>query len=79
MGKFILKMIVFIVIISICIKVYEVNQTIKLWQAYPNCYSNHNVRGFMGFKRYNATDYYQVKVCVAKTQELMQSYTNLIK
>lgn len=79
MGKFILKMIIFIVITSICIKVYEINQTIKLWRAYPNCYSNHNVRGFMGFEKYNATDYYQVKACVARTQELTQAYTSLIK
>lgn len=79
MGKFILKMIIFIVITSICIKVYEINQTIKLWRAYPNCYSNHNIRGFMGFEKYNATDYYQVKVCVARTQELTQAYTSLIK
>lgn len=79
MNKFILKITIFIIVASICIKAYEVNQTIKLWRAYPNCYSNHNARGFMGFERYNATDYYQVKVCVAKTQELIQSYTNLIK
>ena len=79
MGKFILKMVVIIIIASICIKAYEINQTIKLWRAYPNCYNNHNARGFMGFERYNATDYYQVKVCVARTQELMQAYTNLIK
>lgn len=79
MDKFILKIIILIIITSVCIKAYEVNQTIKLWRAYPNCYSNHNARGFMGFERYNATDYYQVKVCVARTQELMQTYTNLIK
>ena len=79
MGKFVLKMIIFIIITSICIKVYEVNQTIKLWRLYPNCYSNHNTKGFMGFERYNATNYYQVKVCVARTQELIQAYTNLIK
>lgn len=79
MGKFILKMIVFIIITSICIKAYEVNQTIKLWNLYPNCYNNHNTKGFMGFERYNATDYYQVKVCVARTQELMQAYTSLMK
>ena len=79
MGKFVLKIIILIIITSICIKVYEVNKTIKLWHLYPNCYSNHNARGFMGFERYNATNYYQVKVCVARTQELMQAYTNLIK
>lgn len=79
MGKFILKMIILIIITSTYIKAYEVNQTIKLWRTYPNCYSNHNARGFMGFERYNATDYYQVKVCVARTQELNQAYINLIK
>lgn len=79
MGKFVLKMIILIIITSICIKVYEVNQTIKLWREYPNCYSNHNVRGFMGFEKYNATNYYQVKVCVARTQELMQAYINLMR
>lgn len=79
MGEFILKMIIFIVITSICIKVYEVNQTIKLWRMYPNCYNNHNVKGYMGFERYDATDYYQVKVCVARMQELTQTYINLMK
>lgn len=79
MSKSILKMLILIIIASIGIKCYEVNQTINLWRLYPNCYNNHNVKGFMGFERYNATDYYQVKVCVARTQELMQAYTNLMK